>query len=61
MKLIFYINMLRFKFKLTSHEIAEHLLISPRMVENHRFSLMQKLNVKNKAGMAKAALEMGLI
>ncbi len=47
--------------ELTSAEIAKKLHISQRTVENHRFSLMQKLNIKNTAGLTKAALEMGLI
>ncbi len=47
--------------EMTSQEIAAHLHISQRTVENHRFSLMQKLHVKNTAGMTKAAMEMGLI
>lgn len=47
--------------ELTSHQIAEQLSISQRTVENHRFSLMQKLNAKNTVGLTKTALEMGLI
>ncbi len=46
---------------LTSSEISERLVLSQRTVENHRFSLMQKLNVKNTAGLLKVAMEIGLI
>ncbi len=45
----------------TSPQIAEKLSISHRTVENHRFSLLQKLNVKNTAALMKTALQMGLI
>jgi DNA-binding CsgD family transcriptional regulator len=44
----------------TSQEIAAMLFISPHTVENHRISLMQKLEVKNTAGLVKKALEGGL-
>jgi DNA-binding NarL/FixJ family response regulator len=46
---------------LTSHQIAEQLNLSQRTVENHRFSLMQKLNVKNSMGLTRIALQMGLL
>lgn len=46
--------------ELTSQEIAAKLFISPHTVENHRISLMQKLEVKNTAGLVKKALEGGL-
>lgn len=46
---------------LTSSEISEQLVLSQRTVENHRFSLMQKLGVKNTAGLVKVAMEMGFI
>lgn len=42
-------------------QIAEKLFISIRTVENHRFNLQQKLNVKNTIGLMKAAIQMGLI
>lgn len=45
----------------TSNEIAEQLCLSQRTVENHRFSLLQKLNAKNTVGLLKAALQMGLL
>jgi DNA-binding NarL/FixJ family response regulator len=47
--------------ELTSHEIAAQLNISQRTVENHRFSLMQKLNAKNTVSLIKISLEKGLI
>jgi DNA-binding NarL/FixJ family response regulator len=45
----------------SSPEIAEKLFLSLRTVENHRLSLMQKLNVKNMIGLAKVAMGMGLV
>lgn len=45
----------------TSPEIAQKLFISHRTVENHRFSLMQKLSVKNAAGLILKAMQMGLL
>lgn len=45
----------------TSSEIAEQLCLSQRTVENHRFSLLQKLQAKNTVGLLKAALQMGLL
>lgn len=43
----------------TSHEIAKILYISPRTVETHRSNLLQKLNIKNTAGLVRYALEEG--
>lgn len=45
----------------TNMEIAEKLSISIRTVETHRFSLLQKLNAKNTAGLVKSAIEMRLV
>jgi two-component system secretion response regulator SsrB len=45
----------------TTQEIADKLFISFRTVENHRYSLLQKLEVKNTAGLVRTALTMGLI
>ncbi len=45
----------------TNHEIAEKLSLSLRTVENHRFSIMNKLDVKNSVGLVRAAIELGLI
>lgn len=47
--------------ELTSQEIADKLFISFRTAETHRYSLLQKLGVKNTAGLVKAAITMGLI
>lgn len=41
----------------TSSEIADMLYISPRTVETHRSNLMQKLDIKNTAGLVRYALE----
>lgn len=45
----------------TNQEIAEKLFISLRTVENHRFSLLHKLEVKNAIGLVKVALQLGLV
>lgn len=37
----------------TSQEIADKLFISVRTVESHRYNLMQKLHIKNAAGLAR--------
>jgi DNA-binding NarL/FixJ family response regulator len=47
--------------EMTNHEITQALHISIRTVEKHRFSLMQKLDAKNTAGLVKTAIELGLI
>ena len=39
--------------ELTNKEIADRLYISPRTVDTHRRNLLQKLNVKNTAGLVK--------
>jgi DNA-binding NarL/FixJ family response regulator len=44
----------------TNQEIADKLFISLHTVENHRISLLHKLEVKNTAGLVKVALETGL-
>ncbi len=45
----------------TNQEIADKLFLSLRTVENHRNNLLQKLGVKNTAGLVKAALNQGLV
>lgn len=45
----------------TNQEIAQALSLSLRTVENHRFSIMQKLDAKNSVGLVRAAIELGLI
>ncbi len=41
----------------TNKEISEQLFISPRTVDSHRRSLLEKLGVKNTAGLVRFALE----
>jgi DNA-binding NarL/FixJ family response regulator len=45
----------------TNQDIANKLFLSLRTVENHRNNLLQKLNVKNTAGLVKIALQEGLV
>jgi RNA polymerase sigma factor (sigma-70 family) len=45
----------------TSQEIAERLSISPKTVDTYRSRLMQKMGVKNLAGLIKFAIRHGLI
>lgn len=47
--------------ELTSQQIADRLQLSLRTVENHRVSLMQKLDAKNIAGIVKRAFQLGLV
>ncbi len=47
--------------ELTNAEIADKLHVSLRTVEKHRFTLMQKLDSKNTAGLVKVGLKLGLI
>ncbi|HVX00991.1 MAG TPA: response regulator transcription factor [Candidatus Babeliaceae bacterium] len=47
--------------ELTSQEIADKLFISLHTVESHRFSLFQKLDVKNMIGLVKVAIQMGIV
>jgi DNA-binding NarL/FixJ family response regulator len=44
----------------SNQEIADQLFISLRTVETHRYNLMQKLEVKNTAGLLRMAAQMGL-
>lgn len=44
----------------TTKEIAEQLCLSEKTIETHRASIMQKLEVKNIAGMVKKAIMQGL-
>jgi DNA-binding NarL/FixJ family response regulator len=43
--------------ELTNSEIADRLGISPRTVDTHRRNLLQKLDVKNTAGLVKYAIQ----
>jgi DNA-binding NarL/FixJ family response regulator len=45
----------------TTQEIAQHLQISTKTVENHRASLMRKLDTKNVAGLMLAATRLGYL
>ncbi len=45
----------------TTQEIAEQLFLSQRTVDSHRYTLLQKLNVKNTAGLVRVAVQMGLL
>lgn len=45
----------------TNLEIADILCISNRTVENTRMALLQKLKVKNTAGLVRTVLELGLM
>lgn len=47
--------------ELTSSEIAERLFIAQKTVETHRLNLIQKLGVRNTAGLVKEAIQKGLI
>lgn len=47
--------------EMTTQEIADKLFISFRTAENHRYSILQKLDVKNTAGLVKLAMQMGLL
>lgn len=46
---------------LSSKEMADKLFLSIRTIESHRMSLLQKLNVKNTAGLLNKASKLGLI
>jgi DNA-binding NarL/FixJ family response regulator len=45
----------------TNPEIAEKLFLSVRTVDTHRQNLIQKLDVKNTAGLVKYAVRAGLV
>jgi RNA polymerase sigma factor (sigma-70 family) len=45
----------------TSGEIAQMLFISEKTVEKHRARLMEKLNVRNLAGLVRAAVKYHLV
>ncbi|MFB6258987.1 MAG: response regulator [Flavobacteriales bacterium] len=41
----------------TNHEIGDHLNVSTRTIDSHRRNLLQKLGVKNTAGLVRFALQ----
>jgi len=45
----------------TSQEIGEKLIISPRTVEIHRRNLINKLGIKNQAGLIRFAIKYGIL
>ncbi|MEZ4792968.1 MAG: response regulator transcription factor [Gelidibacter sp.] len=45
----------------TSEDIANELFVTVKTVEAHRSNLIQKLSVKNVAGLVRVALEKGLV
>ncbi|NDJ54729.1 MAG: response regulator transcription factor [Chloroflexi bacterium] len=45
----------------TNRQIANQLAISIKTVEKHRFNLMDKLNIRDVAGLVRFAIENGLI
>jgi DNA-binding NarL/FixJ family response regulator len=45
----------------SSQEIADQLYLSKRTIDNHRLSLLLKLDVKNSATLIKKAMQLGLI
>ena len=45
----------------TSEEIATKIFVSTKTVESHRSNLIQKLGVKNSAGLVRVAFEKGLV
>lgn len=45
----------------TTEEIATQLFISVKTIESHRSNLIQKLGVKNSAGLVRVAFEKGLV
>ncbi|MDX2001182.1 MAG: response regulator transcription factor [Chitinophagales bacterium] len=47
--------------ELTNSEIADRLGISPRTVDTHRRNLLQKLDVKNTAGLVKYAIQHNIL
>ncbi|WP_396186449.1 response regulator [Flavobacterium sp.] len=45
----------------TTDEIAAKIFVSTKTVESHRSNLIQKLGVKNSAGLVRVAFEKGLV
>lgn len=47
--------------ELTNHQMADQLCVSDKTIETHRMNLIQKMGVKNTAGLVRIALEKGLV
>jgi len=47
--------------ELNNVQIAAQLNLSPRTVHTHRRAIMQKLGVRNTAGLIRQAIELGLL
>lgn len=47
--------------ELTNQEMANQLCVSAKTIETHRMNLIQKLGVKNTAGLVRVAMEKGLV
>ena len=47
--------------ELTTQEMADKLFLSPRTVEGHRQNLIEKLGVKNTAGLIIRAIKLGFV
>lgn len=47
--------------EMTTQQIADELFLSVKTIESHRYSLLQKLDVKNTAGLIREAVKRGLI
>ncbi|MEL6122833.1 MAG: helix-turn-helix transcriptional regulator [Bacteroidota bacterium] len=48
-------------YEYTSKEIASMLYISPHTTISHRKNLMEKLDVRNTAGLVRRAFETGIL
>ena len=46
---------------LTSREIAERLVVSPKTVDRHRENIMGKLNMHSRVELVRYAIERGMI
>ncbi len=47
--------------EMTYKEIAKHMYVSPRTVDNYRDQLFEKLNVKSRVGLAMYAIKNGVV
>jgi DNA-binding CsgD family transcriptional regulator len=46
---------------MTTQEIADKLFISVRTVDSHRQHILEKIGVRNVAGITRFALEQGIV